>query len=116
MKPNWKAFAKEAYERGRRAGYEERRQEESALESEWVPITRPPKEPGRYLCRRIYEVNGRYYNETKMLRYYTTGGFSNKSGHIITHWLHAPRFPQVTILVGHESTVIDDRSGSAVFL
>lgn len=104
MKPNWKAFAKEAFQRGWKSGYEARQRDEAELASEWIPVTTPP-EPGRYLCRLIYEKDGQYHSETDMLTYCDSIGFSNYSenGHIVTHWLKPPKYPEVFILLGRKS-------------
>lgn len=110
MKPNWKKFAKQAFERGRMSGYEagcRDSQERTVLESEWRPKNDPPKESGVYMCRMIKEQNGRIVNILETVQYSLRSGFENPWGYIITHWLKAPEPPMVYITTRNDETVAE---------
>lgn len=91
MKPNWKAYAKDAYRRG----YERGRKEKTG----WMPARDPPKESGKYQCVTVSIGSDGLSRSIKFLRYDKNTGWESlmmPTGYeIVTHWMLHPDFPDL---------------------
>lgn len=103
MKPNWKKFSKQAFEKGQKKGYQ-KGYEEGRKEGEkawgWSTVLDPPS-PGQYLCKMVCESDGKYKCPLAVLEYKDGVGFVHKGGAIVTHWLRTPKPPMVYINLDH---------------
>ena len=90
MKPNWKACAKRAFERGREQGRRD--------VGDWIPSRDPPKKPGTYECVVVRIIRGKIEQRASH-EYFDGDRWSILAGDMVTHWKCITEFPPIDGLV-----------------
>ena len=105
MRPNWKAYAKQAYEAKKaehRSGYEEGYRDGARNSSGWIPaIEDRPKRQDKYICLCLCLLRNGAAGLTRCMAEYMPGtGWFNVPGNLpVAYWMEAPPVPKLEMSI-----------------